>query len=29
MNYSPEVVKNMGKWIDEQSVMLEQEMIEA
>ena len=29
MNYSPEVMKNMGKWIDEQSVMLEQEMIEA
>ena len=29
MNYSPEVIANMGKWIDEQSVMLEQEMIEA
>jgi len=29
MNWSPEVIANMGKWIDEQSIMLEQEMIEA
>lgn len=29
MNYSSEVMANMGKWIDEQSVILEQEMIEA
>jgi len=29
MNYSPEVIASMGKWIDEQSVMLEKEIIEA
>jgi hypothetical protein len=29
MNYSPEVMANMGKWVESQSYMLEQEMIEA
>lgn len=29
MNYSPEVLKSMGEWIDKQTVMLEKEMIEA
>jgi hypothetical protein len=29
MNYSPEVMANMGKWVESQNVMLEQEMIEA
>jgi len=29
MNYSPEVMANMGKWVESQNYMLEQEMIEA
>lgn len=29
MNYSPEVMKNMGEWVSKQTTMLEQEMIEA
>ena len=29
MNYSPEVMANMGKWVESQNVILEQEMIEA
>jgi len=29
MNYSPECIANMGKWVSEQQIMLEQEMIEA
>jgi hypothetical protein len=29
MKYRPEVLANMGKWIDGQSVMLEQEIIQA
>jgi hypothetical protein len=29
MNYSPEVIVNMSKWVESQSYMLEQEMIEA
>jgi hypothetical protein len=28
MNYSPEVLKNMGEWVSKQTIMLEQEMIE-
>jgi len=27
--YSPEVLKNMGEWVNKQNIMLEQEMIEA
>jgi hypothetical protein len=29
MNWSPECIANMGKWVSEQQIMLEQEMIEA
>jgi len=29
MNYSSEVMANMGKWVDGQNYILEQEMIEA
>ena len=29
MNYSPEVMANMGKWVESQNYILEQEMIEA
>ena len=29
MNYSPECLVNMGKWVSEQNSMLEKEMIEA
>lgn len=29
MNYSPEVLANMAKWIDKQTIMLEQEILEA
>jgi hypothetical protein len=29
MNYSPEVLANMGVWVENQNQMLEQEMIEA
>ena len=29
MNYSPEVMKDMGEWVNKQNIMLEQEMIEA
>ena len=29
MNFSPAVLENMGKWVESQNYMLEQEMIEA
>jgi len=29
MKYSPKVLAAMGKWVDEQTVMLEQEIIES
>ena len=29
MNYSPECIANMSKWIDEQKVLLEEEIIQA
>jgi len=29
MNYSPEVIENMSKWIDKQNSILEEEMIHA
>jgi len=29
MNYSPEVLANMGKWVESQNYILEQEMLEA
>jgi hypothetical protein len=29
MNYSPEVMKNMGEWVESQTGLLEKEMIEA
>jgi hypothetical protein len=29
MNYSPEVMANMGKWVESQNYILEQEMLEA
>jgi hypothetical protein len=29
MNYSPEVMANMGEWVQSQNYILEQEMIEA
>jgi hypothetical protein len=29
MNYSPEVMKNMGEWVSKQTTMLEKEIIEA
>jgi hypothetical protein len=29
MNYSPEVMKNMGEWVSKQTFILEKEMIEA
>jgi hypothetical protein len=29
MNYSPEVMKNMGEWVSKQTTILEKEMIEA
>ena len=29
LNYSPEVMANMGKWVESQNYILEQEMIEA
>jgi len=29
MNYSPEVMKNMGEWVNKQTFILEKEMIEA
>jgi hypothetical protein len=29
MNYSPEVMKNMGEWVSKQTTILEKEIIEA
>jgi len=29
LKYSPEVIANMGKWVESQNIILEQEMIEA